>query len=212
MRIIAGELGGRRLSAPGGDATRPTAERVREALFNILGPPRAGLQVLDGFAGAGTLGLEALSRGAEHGWFCERAPAAMRCLRTNISTLGLEHRAELCRGDLISLIRRWEKRAAGSVSGDSRRGPIELGWVFLDPPYRSDLAAMALALLGTGRLLAGDVCVVVEHDVRNPPDPAYGCLVQEDMRRYGDTVLSFYALAGPAETRLASDTEAANRD
>ncbi|GAB4567939.1 MAG: 16S rRNA (guanine(966)-N(2))-methyltransferase RsmD [Haliangiales bacterium] len=200
MRIIAGELGGRRLRAPDGDATRPTAERVREALFSILGPPRPGLQVLDGFAGAGTLGLEALSRGAGRCWFIERAPAAVRCLRGNIAALELGERAQLRRGDTIPLLKRWEKVARDDPAGAPARAPSALGWVFLDPPYRSDLAAQALTALGSGRLLTADVRVVVEHDWRNPPDPAYGCLIQTSTRRYGDTALTFYELASTERT------------
>lgn len=189
LRIIGGALGGRRLAAPPGAITRPTADRVREALFNILGPPEPGLRALDVCAGAGALGLEALSRGAAEAWFVERAPAALRCLHGNISMLGVNPACRVVRGDAVAVLRRWDA-AQGDLSGADPG--LRFGWIFLDPPYQSDLAARLLAVLGAGRLLAPDACVVVEHDRRNPPDPDQGCLVRTDHRRYGDTELSLY--------------------
>lgn len=192
MRVIGGALGGRRISAPPGAATRPTAEKVREALFSILGPPEPDMRVLDAFAGAGTLGLEAMSRGAAEVWFVERAPAALRCLRGNIEALGLGGACRVLRGDAVALARRWE--AAAARGGDHGAG--RFGWVFVDPPYRGDLAARLLAILGTGRLLAPGARVVVEHDRRNSPDLGHGCLIRTDHRRYGDTELSLYRAQG----------------
>jgi 16S rRNA (guanine(966)-N(2))-methyltransferase RsmD len=177
MRIIGGSLGGRRIRAPAGDATRPTAERVRESLFSILGSPPEHTRVLDVFAGAGTLGLEALSRGAEHVVFLERAEAAVRCLRQNIDALGLRDSSRVQRGDALRAL----ERMTGAFC-----------WVFVDPPYRSDLAAGVLQILGRGRLLTEDAVIVIEHDRRLEPDSRNGCLVRTDLRRYGDTSLSFY--------------------
>jgi pantetheine-phosphate adenylyltransferase/16S rRNA (guanine(966)-N(2))-methyltransferase RsmD len=195
LRIIGGALGGRRLTAPPGSVTRPTADRVREALFNILGPPEPGLRVLDLCAGAGALGLEALSRGAADAWFVERAPAALRCLRGNVSSLGVAPSCRIVRGDVVAVLRRWDAAQAQRDPADADPGQ-RFGWVFLDPPYQSDLAARLLAVLGTGRLLAPGACVVVEHDRRNPPDLQHGCLVRTDHRRYGDTELSLYRNPG----------------
>lgn len=189
MRITGGVLGGRRIAAPPGAGTRPTADKVREALFSILGPPGAELRVLDAFAGAGALGLDALSRGAAEVWFVERAPAALRCLRGNIDALGVAGACRVLRGDAVALARRWDAAAAHAIAAQA---PARFGWVFLDPPYRSDLAARLLAVLGTGRLLAPGARVVVEHDRRNPPDLRHGCLIRTDHRRYGDTELSLY--------------------
>jgi 16S rRNA (guanine966-N2)-methyltransferase len=184
MRIIAGSLGGRRLKAPAGDATRPTAERVREALFSILGPPPPGTRVLDLYAGAGTLGIEALSRGAEAAVLIDSARGAARVIRENLAALGLEGRAEVLCEDAARALARL-------AAGDRGR----FRWIFCDPPYRTELAARALGALGTeasSALLEPDAVVVVEHDRRDPPDLEYGCLVRTDRRRYGDTEVSFY--------------------
>lgn len=188
MRIIGGFLGGRRLKAPSGAATRPTSDRVREAVFNILGPPPADTRVLDLFAGAGALGLEALSRGASEAWLVDMAPAAVRCVRANVAALDVAERTRVFQGDALDYLRRWDARSARHDDGAAGH----FGWIFLDPPYRTDLAARALALLGTGGLLAPDALVVAEHDRRNQPDLRHGCLVRTDRRRYGDTEVSFF--------------------
>ena len=120
--MIAGRYGGRRLQAPPGDATRPTADRVREALFSILGERVAGARVLDLFAGSGALGLEALSRGAREVTFVERAPAALKALRANLAALGAD--ADVVRADAL----RWLRAASG--------GARQYDLVLLDPPYR----------------------------------------------------------------------------
>ncbi len=178
MRIIAGVHGGRRLRAPRGDATRPTADRVREAIFNILGPPPPGARVLDLFAGAGTLGLEALSRGAARAVFVNRAPAALRCLRENIAALGVADASSVHRGEARQLLRRLD-------------GPFD--WVFVNPPYHSGLQDEVLAALDSHpELLSADAVVVVEHDRRREPASSAGAMVRTDQRRYGDTVVSFY--------------------
>jgi 16S rRNA (guanine966-N2)-methyltransferase len=209
LRIIGGALGGRRLAAPPGAVTRPTADRVREALFNILGPPDPGLRALDVCAGAGALGLEALSRGAAGAWFVERAPAALRCLHGNVSALGVDASCRIVRGDAVAVLRRWDAAQARTETEPKPDPPgadpgLRFGWIFLDPPYQSDLGARLLAVLGSGRLLAPDACVVLEHDRRHPPDLQHGCLVRTDHRRYGDTELSLYRSAsqpdaGPAD-------------
>ena len=182
MRIISGSLGGRRISAPSGSRVRPTSDRVREAIFNILGPPPPGARILDAFAGAGTLGLEALSRGADHVVFVDSSRGSVRCVRENLKALGVAERARVHCADTPALLQRW------------RRQPLEPGfrWVFLDPPYRGDLAERALGELADGALLEGDATVIVEHDRRNPPTERHGSLVRTDVRRYGDTRVSFY--------------------
>jgi 16S rRNA (guanine966-N2)-methyltransferase len=177
MRIIGGAMGGRRVKAPPGATTRPTAERVREALFSILGAPEEDTQVLDVFAGAGTLGLEAMSRGAAGVDFIDRSDAALRCLRQNIEALGLRSSSRVHRGDARRLLKRISTRYR---------------WVFVDPPYRSRLASEVLDILGGGDLLTEDAVIVVEHDRRSEPDSRYGCLVRTEVRRYGDTSVSFY--------------------
>ncbi len=182
MRIIAGALGGRRLRAPAGAATRPTSDRVREALFSILGPPPEGARVLDLCAGAGGLGLEALSRGAAAAVFVDHDRKAIDALQANVATLGLQDRSQVHRGDVGSVLRR--------LNG-------KFHWIFADPPYRSGLAEPLLADLGDGRLLADGAVVVVEHDRRSPPADRHGCLVRTDLRRYGDTEVSFFRRSEP---------------
>jgi 16S rRNA (guanine(966)-N(2))-methyltransferase RsmD len=177
MRIVGGSLGGRVLRAPPGAATRPTSEKVRQAIFNIL-PDPDGAHVLDVFGGSGALGIEALSRGAVHATFFEQAKPALAILRRNLEELGIADRATVVAGDAVSLVARHAPPA-----------PYRL--VFVDPPYRSDLAVRAvLAIPPTN--LAADAVIVIEHDKRNPPPDELGSLLRTDQRRYGDTLVSFY--------------------
>ncbi|HEY5927996.1 MAG TPA: 16S rRNA (guanine(966)-N(2))-methyltransferase RsmD [Kofleriaceae bacterium] len=175
MRIVRGSLGGRVLRAPHGADTRPTSEKVREAIFNIL-PDVEGMQVLDMFAGSGALGIEALSRGAAHATFIDQAKSALAAVRANLRELDLEARSTVLAGDAVSL-------AARHVPAS----PWQL--VFIDPPYRSDLAARAVQTLAH---LAPDAVIVIEHDRRNAPPDELGSLLRTDQRRYGDTLVSFY--------------------
>jgi 16S rRNA (guanine966-N2)-methyltransferase len=187
VRIVAGSLGGRVLRAPAGAHTRPTSERVREALFSILGPPPSpyGGQVLDLFAGSGALGIEALSRGAARAVFIDKARPALDTLRRNLAELGVTDRSETILGDGVAYL------------GRPAVGPFR--WVFIDPPYRTELAARALAALPRSALTA-DAVVVVEHDRRNSPAEVYGDLLRTDSRRYGDTCLSLYRPRLPEPT------------
>lgn len=186
MRLTGGTDRGRRLVAPRGQRTRPTGAKVREAMFNILGPPPDGA-VLDLFAGTGALGLEALSRGAARAVFVERDPNALSALRRNIRELGVEDRAQVIAADVATALRR--------LAGDGQQGQTRFSWVFLDPPYRQEVEAV-LAELGTDELLAAGAVVVVEHDRRHrPPGSVSGSvagLFLADRRSYGDTELSFY--------------------
>jgi len=179
VRIVGGSLSGRVLRAPGGAATRPTSEKVREAVFNILGSV-AGDRVLDLFAGSGALGIEALSRGAIHATFIDAAKPALAAIRGNLRELGLEDRATVVPSD--------------AVAGAARHQP-NAPWrlVFVDPPYRSDLATRAVLAL-PGESLAPDAVVVIEHDRHNAPPDALGSLLRTDQRRYGDTLISFFGV------------------
>ncbi len=176
MRIVAGSVGGRVLRAPPGADTRPTSEKVREAIFNIL-PDVEGMQVFDLFAGSGALGIEALSRGAAHATFVDQGKAALASVRGNLRDLGLESRATVLSGDAVAL-----------ASRHVPASPWQL--VFIDPPYRSDLAVRSATALAH---LADDAVVVIEHDRRNAPPDELGSLLRTDQRRYGDTLVSFYA-------------------
>ena len=151
MRIIAGAYKGRRLVTPRGDVTRPTADQVRIALMDTLTPWLPGARLLDLFAGAGGVGLEALSRGAAHVTFVERDARAVAALRDNIAALGAGPAARVVRDDVLSALR--------TLQRDGER----FGLVFLDPPYETELAATTLAALGTGALLADGALVIAQH-------------------------------------------------
>jgi 16S rRNA (guanine966-N2)-methyltransferase len=175
MRVIAGRYGGRRLQAPPGATTRPTADRVREALFSILGTRVREATVLDLFAGAGTLGLEALSRGAASATFVDSAPAALRALRANLAALGAD--AEVVRADAL----RWLRAASG--------GGRQYSLVFLDPPYRRAEALGAALSEALPAVLGPDALVVAESDRRAPLELT---IPTTDERRYGDTLIRFH--------------------
>jgi 16S rRNA (guanine(966)-N(2))-methyltransferase RsmD len=175
VRIVAGRWGGRRLTSPRGSGTRPTSDRVREALFSILGEQVQGAHVLDLFAGSGALGLEALSRGAEQVTFVDSAAAAIAAVRANVDGLGAE--AEVHRGDALRFLR--------AATGKARHYDL----VLLDPPYR--LAARLGRELSEAlpAVLAHDGLVVSESDRRAP---LVLDLTLKDERRYGDTLIRIH--------------------
>lgn len=183
MRIIAGTLGGRRISAPRGDETRPTTDRVRESMFaalsSRLGADIGGGPVLDAFAGSGALGLEALSRGATPVTFVEHHRAALATLRANISSLGVANSTRVIADDTFKLARR------GAITG----GPFAL--LLLDPPYR--IASVEVrGLLGELEgysSLADDATVVWEHASATEAEFPSGFEIVSD-KRYGDTAVT----------------------
>jgi 16S rRNA (guanine966-N2)-methyltransferase len=181
VRIIAGSFRGHPLEAPRGRATRPTSDRVREALFSILGDV-SGLEVLDLFAGSGALAFEALSRGAERAVLVEEARGALAALRANIDTLGVGERATVVAARVES--------ALGRLAATGSR----FGLVFADPPYAAAAAegsAVLGALVGQGLLWPG-AWIVLEHASRDAaPVPPAG-LELRFSRVYGDTALTFY--------------------
>ena len=177
LRLTGGTLRSRSVKTPSGRAVRPTPARVKEALFSILADRVDNANVLDLFAGTGALGFEALSRGAAHATFVDAGRPAVAAIRDNLRELGLEARATVIPGDAVA--------AAARHPG----GPWRL--VFVDPPYRSDLAVRAVLALPCERL-AEDAVIVIEHDRRNTPPDALGSLLRTDQRRYGDTLISFY--------------------
>jgi 16S rRNA (guanine(966)-N(2))-methyltransferase RsmD len=175
-RIVAGAARGRRLEVPPGTSTRPTSEKVRGAVFNLLGQFFDGGAVLDLYAGSGALALEALSRGCQRAVCVEADRGAAEVLRRNAAALGWEDRVEVRVG-------RVEEVAPRLLPGFSL--------AFVDPPY-ADGPAAALALLP--RLLAPGARVVAEHDERHPPPDQAGPLRLVDRRRYGGTGISIYGL------------------
>ena len=183
MRLTGGLDRGRRLIAPRGGRTRPTAAKVREAIFNILGPPPDG-DVLDLYAGTGALGLEALSRGAPAVVFVEREHAPLAALRRNVKELGVEARVTIVGADVCTGLRRLAANGQGRFS-----------WVFLDPPYVKETEGVLAELSGSG-LLTPCAVVVLEHDRRHRPPESVGNLFLTDRRQYGDTELSFFRASG----------------
>jgi 16S rRNA (guanine966-N2)-methyltransferase len=172
MRIVAGQWRGRRIAAPRGRDVRPTSDRVREALFSILGP-LDGARVLDLFAGTGALGLEALSRGAASATLVERAPATLRVLRDNVADLAAN-------AEVVAADARTHLRAA-------RGQGAQYDLVFLDPPYR--FAAALGRELELQPVLAAGARVVAESDRRSPLELG---LPITDERRYGDTLIRIH--------------------
>ena len=176
MRIVGGSRRGRRLKAPDGRKLRPTSERVREALFNIIGHrdfgprPLAGARVIDLFAGTGALGLEALSRGAKQLTAVESDSVALACLRENTRTLDFDNKARVIQGDATNLPKATEPCA----------------YAFLDPPYRGGKAERALASLRAQGWLTNHAIVVAETSVREKLQTPEG-YDEIERRRYGAT-------------------------
>jgi len=182
MRIIAGSLRRRTIEAPTGLATRPTSDRLRETLFNVLAPRMKDATFLDLYAGSGAVGIEALSRGAAQVTFVERVPTALKVMRGNLEKLG---------------VREGFRIETSNVAAYLRRAGVERGFdvVFLDPPYdAADEYGMALGLLGGAAmgLLAEGAVVIAEHRRKETLNEEYGSLQRTRLLLQGDAALSFY--------------------
>jgi 16S rRNA (guanine966-N2)-methyltransferase len=180
VRILAGALKGRRLVTPQGATTRPTADQVRLALMDTLTPRLPGARLLDLFAGAGGVGLEALSRGAASATFVERDARAVAALRGNVQTLGVTDLAQVRRGDVL--------REIPALYRAGERFDL----VFLDPPYEAGLVDETLQALGGGGLLLAEAWVIAQHFTKRPPAATIGALAAFRTRRFGETTLTFY--------------------
>jgi 16S rRNA (guanine966-N2)-methyltransferase len=188
VRIIAGTLRSRSLQAPTGLATRPTSDRLRETLFNVLAPRIKGAAFLDLYAGSGAVGMEALSRGADRVTFVERAPAALAVLRANLAKLGLTAGFRIQPSSVGAYLRRAQTGSKPELAFDV---------VFLDPPYdAAQEYAATLNLLGAAQsgLLAADALVIAEHRRKERLEDAYGSLERTRLLEQGDASLSFYAV------------------
>jgi 16S rRNA (guanine(966)-N(2))-methyltransferase RsmD len=185
MRIIAGSFRSRSLQAPAGLATRPTSDRLRETLFNVLAPRVEGALFLDLYAGSGAVGIEAISRGASHVTFVERAPAAIRTLRVNLEILGIASGFRVL------------QESAGSFLRQAPGTEARFDLVFLDPPYDVDVEyETTLGLLGraaAGRLGTG-ATVIAEHRRKQRVQESYGRLKRTRLLEQGDAALSFYTV------------------
>ena len=184
MRIIAGTFRSRTLAAPPGLATRPTSDRLRETLFNVLAPRIEGAAFLDLYAGSGAVGIEALSRGAALVDFVERAPAALSVLSANLARLG------------VTAGFRVHNRSVGAFLKALKAG-AGFDVVFLDPPYDADREyAATLGSLGgdAGAALAVGALVIAEHRRKEKLEDRYGSLGRTRLLEQGDAALSFYAV------------------
>lgn len=185
MRVIAGKYRSRGLQAPRGSATRPTSDRLRETLFNVLSPRIEGAHFADLYAGSGAVGIEALSRGAARVLFVEQAPPALAALRKNLATLNLRA------GTIV------EAKAVGRVLLAIKDEEPRLDVVFLDPPYEAaEEYAATLRLLSerAKALLAPGAVVVAEHARRTPLWERYGVLGRTRVLEQGDAALSFFSV------------------
>jgi len=183
MRVIAGKYKSRSLRALAGDKTRPTSDRLRETLFNVLttGNPQAleNTTWLDLFAGTGAVGIEALSRGACHVTFVDSGKAATKVIRENLKSLGIANGFNIVQADAMRGLQSLEQRV------------FRAEYVFVDPPYAShELYAEVLSFLGNSRIVRATV--IVEHDKRFDPGEEFGNLKRYRMLLQGDSGLSFY--------------------
>ena len=179
MRIIGGEARGRQIRLPGGCRIRPTSDRVKKSLFDILHPV-AGKSFLDLFAGSGNVGLESLSRGAIYAVFVERDLRLVEAIRKNLAQLAFSAMAEVIAADA--------ERGLGRLVRQKRRFDL----VFADPPYDEGLLIETLKWLDGGDLLSEDGIVVLQHSIRESIEGLQiRTMAVMDQRRYGDTVLSF---------------------
>jgi 16S rRNA (guanine966-N2)-methyltransferase len=176
MRIIAGRLKGRRLKVPTWDGLRPTSDKLRETLFNILAPRIDGARVLDGYAGTGAVGIEAISRGAAHVTFIEQDRRAVALIEENVRGCGVEGGYTIHRGDTATVL-----PGLGSNAFDL---------ILLDPPY--DITTTTAVLEASARALSDGGLVVLEHATRREPEPV---MLLEPVRRVksGDSTLTFFA-------------------
>jgi 16S rRNA (guanine(966)-N(2))-methyltransferase RsmD len=186
MRVIAGSLRSRTLEAPPGLATRPTSDRLRETLFNVLAPRIQGANFLDLYAGSGAVGIEALSRGASQVCFVERAPAAQSVLRANLARLKLTAGFQIHKVSVGAFLRRPQLNETQNFD-----------LVFLDPPYdAAQEYAATLGLLGSAAtgLLAPSAFVIAEHRRKERLETRFGSLERTRLLEQGDAALSFFAV------------------
>ena len=178
MRIIGGIRRGQRLSSPRNDAIRPTSDRVRESIFNIISGRLEGANVLDLFAGTGAMGLEALSRGAASVLFVDNSREALDLLKGNIALLNLQKRSKVLKWDI------------GRNLACLANRPERFDLVFLDPPYGRRMVVPALGHLKESGALAHDACLVVEHSTHEDAVPVKAGFALMDQRRYAKTTVT----------------------
>jgi 16S rRNA (guanine(966)-N(2))-methyltransferase RsmD len=185
MRVIAGTLKGRRLSTPSWEGLRPTSDKLRETLFNVLAPRMAGARVVDGFAGTGAVGIEALSRGAAEVAFIDRDPRAVALIESNLAHCGI--------AGGYAIIRAPFERGVETLRMRPSFAPFDI--VLLDPPYHQDSHAddIGRILEAAARVMAPGASLVLEHAKKGAPPQVAGPLTRARQIVSGDSALSFYA-------------------
>ncbi|MGI4758041.1 MAG: 16S rRNA (guanine(966)-N(2))-methyltransferase RsmD [Janthinobacterium lividum] len=194
MRVIAGTFRSRPLQAPRGTSTRPTSDRLRETLFNVLGARVPGARFLDLYAGSGAVGIEAISRGAAEVIFAEKHAPALAAIRANLRTLSIRAGFQVDAGGTATLL----KRLGVEALAKSDFAPFDL--VFLDPPYDdADEYRRTLTTLGEAVFLHPGALVIAEHTRKQPLLDRYGNLARTRTLLQGDASLSFYAPSEQAD-------------
>ncbi|MCU1307422.1 MAG: putative methyltransferase [Acidobacteriaceae bacterium] len=191
MRVIAGKFRSRKLNAPPGMDTRPTSDRLRETLFNVVGPRVPDSVWLDLYAGTGAVGIEAISRGARQVYFVESEKKAARIIRDNLKSLDIEDGFEVLEREAAQAIRLLDSQV------------VQCDFCFIDPPYGSHGAyEQILGFVSQSRLIGAESIVIAEHDKHFDPGGRFGALERYRELKQGDAVLSFYRLgvSAPAVT------------
>ena len=194
MRVISGKAKGRRLMGPKGGGVRPTADRIKESLFNILPRDFSGMKILELFAGTGNVSIEALSRGAAGVLLVDASERSARIIRENLRRLELSDRAQL-----------WVMPVRRALNAVGRQGQ-KFDLIFLDPPYDQKLVGRSLELIASVNPLYSSGIVVAEHSVREAVKSSYRFLSLNDQRRYGDTLLSFFRHAAASNSAVQGES------
>ena len=184
MRVIGGKYRGRLIRAPRGQGVRPTSDRLRETLFNIIAPQIEGSRFLDICAGSGAVGIEALSRGAACAAFIDSSRRSCVVIESNLASLGITSNATIINRDAVAAIKR--------LSGDEAKFDI----IFFDPPYASDIYSQVMSGIAAGDLLGPEALVIAEHRAKTRPAAGYGELKIYRELKQGDSALAFYTVAG----------------
>jgi 16S rRNA (guanine(966)-N(2))-methyltransferase RsmD len=179
LRIIAGEFRGRKIKEPGLDTVRPTKDRIRQAVFNVIAAFVPGASVIDIFAGSGAYGLEALSRGAEKAIFLEKNPVCSRVIKENIDVLGVSSRSELVTADAFEWVREMEEKPRFDI-------------VFADPPYNMGMARNILIHINRYDILNHSGLLVIEHHGEEALPDSEGVFTLLKRKTYADISVSFY--------------------
>ncbi|MGY4689714.1 16S rRNA (guanine(966)-N(2))-methyltransferase RsmD [Salibacterium sp. K-3] len=182
MRVVSGKYKGKALKAVNGMKTRPTSDKVKEALFQLIGPYFEGGTVLDLYAGTGNLGIEALSRGVEQADFVDKHPQAVRVIKQNLHTTGVEEDTNVYRND------------AGRALTVLQKKGRSFDYIFMDPPYADDPIPVLLETISDGLLLHENGTVVCEHHASAVLPVRAGRLEHKTVRKYGDTSITIYRM------------------